>query len=89
MIFFPTNDFLLLKSNQLYTIAKYKASSCCKLRGVIQRCSVKKVSLKILQNSQENSCARLSLSIKLQLKKRLRHKCFAVNIAKLLRTHFL
>ena len=31
-----------------------------------QRCSVKKVFLKILQNSQENTCARVSFLIKLQ-----------------------
>ena len=40
------------------------------LRGsqeaVAQRCSVKKVFLKISQNSQENNCARVSFLIKLQ-----------------------
>ena len=35
-------------------------------------CSIKKVFLEILQNSQENTCARISLSIKL-LNKRLWH----------------
>ena len=35
--------------------------------AVVQRCSVKKVFLKISQNSQENPCARVSLLIKLQL----------------------
>ena len=34
--------------------------------AVVQRCSVKKVFLKILQNSQENTCARVSFLIKLQ-----------------------
>ena len=33
---------------------------------VAQRCSVKKVLLEILQNSQENTCARVSILIKLQ-----------------------
>ena len=33
---------------------------------VTQRCSVKKVLLKILQNSQENTCTRVSFLIKLQ-----------------------
>ena len=33
---------------------------------VAQRCSVKKVLLEILQNSQENTCARVSFLIKLQ-----------------------
>ena len=32
----------------------------------VQRCSVKKVFLKISQNSQENTCARVSFMIKLQ-----------------------
>ena len=34
--------------------------------AVVQRCSVKKAFLKILQNSQENTCARISFLIKLQ-----------------------
>ena len=33
---------------------------------VVQRCSVKKFFLKISQNSQENTCARVSILIKLQ-----------------------
>ena len=53
----------------------------------------KKVFLKISQNSQENEniCARVSFLIKLQvrpatlLKKRLWHRCFAVNFPKFLR----
>ena len=52
MIFSPTNEFPLIESCQLYIIAKYKASSCCKIEVVIKGCSVKKVLLKILQNSQ-------------------------------------
>ena len=39
------------------------------LEAVFRRCSIKKLSLKISQNSQENTCARLarvSLLIKLQ-----------------------
>ena len=58
--------------------------------------SCKKVFLKISQNSQENTCARVSFLIKLQakvaglrpatlLKKGLWHKCFPVNFAKFLR----
>ena len=50
------------------------------------------VFLKILQNSQESTCARVSFLIKLQLpalfKKRLWHRCFPVNFAKFLRTLF-
>ena len=34
--------------------------------AVVQRCSVKKVFLEISQNSQENTCARVSFLIKLQ-----------------------
>ena len=53
------------------------------LGTVARRCSVKKMFLKILQNSQENTCTRVSL-----LKKRLWHWCFPVNFVKYLRTHF-
>ena len=42
MNIFPTNDFSLLESCQLYILAKYKASSCCKIKAVIQTYSVKK-----------------------------------------------
>ena len=80
--FFSTNDFSLPESCQPYIVAKYKASNCCKIEAVIQKCSVKKMFLKILQNSQENPCARVSFLIKLQLKKTLWHRCFPVNIAK-------
>ena len=37
-----------------------------KFRGSHQKCSVKKVFLEISQNSQENTCARVSFLIKLQ-----------------------
>ena len=55
------------------------------IEAVVQTCSVKKMFLEISQNSQENTCARVSFLIKLQawpatlLKKRLCHKCFPVN----------
>ena len=46
--------------------------------------------LEILQNSQENICARISFLIRLQAEaKRLWHRCFPVNLAKFLRTPFL
>ena len=87
MIFFsPINDFSLLESCQLYIIAKYKASNCCKIEAAIQRYSVKSVFLKILENSQENPCTRVSFLIKLQLKERLWHRGFPVNIEKFLKT---
>ena len=50
--------------------------------------------LKIAQNSHENTCVGVSFLIKwypwdLQFyQKRLRHRCFPVNVAKLLRTPF-
>ena len=84
--FFLTKDFSLLESCYLYIITKYKASSCCKIEAVIQKGSVKNGFLKILQNSKKSPCARVSFLIKLQLKKRLWHRCFPVNIAKFLRT---
>ena len=66
--------------------------------AVAQRCSVKKVFSEILQNSQENNCARAPFLMKVQalglrpaalLKKRLWYRCFLVNFAKFLRTSFL
>ena len=38
------------------------------LEAVVQTCSVKKVYLNISQNLQENTCARVSFLIKLQVK---------------------
>ena len=67
VIFFPTNDSSLLESCQQYIIARYKASNCCKIEAAIHRRSVKKLPLKILKNSQENPCARVSF-LKLQIK---------------------
>ena len=61
--------------------------------AVIQRCSVKNVFLIISQNSQENTCARVSFLIKLQackfIKKETLAQAFPVNFAKFLRTTFL
>ena len=37
-----------------------------KLEAVVRRCSVKNLFLEILQNSQENTCARVSFLTKLQ-----------------------
>ena len=60
----------------------------------MRRCYAKQVFLKLWQNSQENTCAGVSLIIKLQaqpatsLKKRLRHRYFPVNFAKFLGTPF-
>ena len=66
----------------------------CNFNKVAQRCFVKKF-LENSQNSQKNTCARVSFLIKLQalaatiLKKRLQHLCEPVNFAKFLRTPFL
>ena len=48
--------------------------------AVVQRCSVKKVFLKISQNSQENSCARLFLNKE--------DSCTSEKLEKFLRTSF-
>ena len=60
-------------------------------RSSHQGCPMKEVFLKISQNSQENTCARVSFLIKLLdlLKNRLWHSCFPVDFAKFLRTPFL
>ena len=62
-------------------------------KAVSRSCSVKKLFLKISQNSQESACLGVSgLRSATLLKTRLWHKCFSVNIAKFLghllhRTH--
>ena len=62
--------------------------------GGHQRCSIRKIFLKISQYSQENTCARVSFLTKLQawpatlLKKRLWHTCFHVKFAKFLITFY-
>ena len=48
------------------------------------RCSIKKAYLKILLNSQESTCFRVSFLIK----NRLWHKCFLMSFANILRTSF-
>ena len=62
------------------------------LEAVVQRCSVKKVFLEILQYSQENTCVRVSFLIKLQacnfIKKETLAQVFSVNFVKFLRTPF-
>ena len=63
--------------------------------AVVQRCSVKKMLLGVSQNSQENTCPRVSffnkvagLSPATLSKKRPWHMCFPANFAKFLRTSF-
>ena len=55
---------------------------------VTQMCSVKNVFLIISQNSQENTCARVSFWVSL-LKKRIWHRCFPVKFVKFIRKSFL
>ena len=64
--------------------------------AVVWGCSVEKMFLEILQNSQENTCTRAFFLKKIAghkpatlLKKWPWHRCFPVNFAKLLRTPFL
>ena len=62
-------------------------------RSSYWRCSIKKMFLKALLNWQENTCAKDSFLIKLQvckfIKKKPWHRCFTVNFEKSLRTPFL
>ena len=60
----------------------------CNTEAVVRRYSVEKVFFEILQNSQENTCARVSFLINF-IKKRLWHCCFSVNLAKFLTKPFL
>ena len=56
-------------------------SICVRQKVVIRRCSIKKVFLKISQNSSESTCARVSF-----LWKELRQNCFLVNFMKFAKT---
>ena len=54
-------------------------------RNSHQRCSIKRLFLKISQYSQQNTYVRVCNFIK----KRLQHRCFPVSDPKFLRTHIL
>ena len=65
--------FLVMWENslirRLMLISKFMALQTRKqmiVKAVAQRCSVKKVFLEISQNSQENTCARVSFLLKFQ-----------------------
>ena len=64
-------------------------------RSILKEVFCKKGVFRNSQNSQENTCVRIFLKIKLQteacnfIKKKLLHRCFSVNFAKFLRTPFL
>ena len=72
------------KSFQLQVF--FQAISPSVQEAVAQTCSVKKEFLEISQNSQENTCARVSPAT--LLKKRLWHRCFPVNFVKFIRASF-
>ena len=93
--------FLFHKINQYeecsyQTVSKNAGAAVrkCSLEAVAQRCSVKKLFVEISQNSQENTCARVSLlscrprSATL-FKRRPCFLVFPVNFAKFGRTPFL
>ena len=57
-----------LEKNLLKTTLTREGDLCYLVsEAVVQRCSVKKVHLKISQNSQENTCTRVSFLRKLQV----------------------
>ena len=56
--------------------------SDCLTEAVVRRCPLKNVCLKILQNSLENTCSRSQANS--LLKKRLWHRYFPMNFAKVL-----
>ena len=85
---------------QSYSLSKIRTNSkfikCAE--AVTQICSVKKVFLTFLQNSQENTCARASFFNKVLglrseacnlIKNIIWHRDFPVNFAKFLKTYFL
>ena len=78
-------NFLLLLFTPLICICPFLEEF--PQEAVVRRCSVKSVFLKILQNSHENTCARVTFFNKLaHLQERLWYKCFPINFAKFLRT---
>ena len=70
----------LLSEKKLSESSKNTFIETFKTEAVIQSCSPKKVFLKVSQNSQENTCARVSfLRHATLLKKTLWHRCFPVS----------
>ena len=57
---------ILMKSLNLHPFPSLRLYYYENTEAVVQRCSVKKLFLKISQNSQENTCARVSFLKKLQ-----------------------
>ena len=90
---FPPTTHMWLQNT--YIKDKFLASGILYTEAVTLSCSVRKVFLEILQNSQGNTCARVSSLIKLQveacnfIKKEAVAQAFSVNFAKFVRTPFL
>ena len=86
---------LVFIDNSLHCLKEMRSLILLKIDAFVQGCSVKKVFLEVLQNSLENTCARVSFFNKVEglkpatLLKRDWHMCFPVNFVKFLRTPFL
>ena len=81
---------ILMTLSQLFNMILGTHSITPKTEAAVQKCSVKKVFLEISQNSQENTCARVTGIRPVTLfKKRLWRRCFPVNCVKFLRTPFI
>ena len=59
-------ELCLSNHSQFLWVFQKKRLNPLSAEAVVWRCSIKKVFLKILQNSQENTCARVSFLTKLQ-----------------------
>ena len=64
-MFTITLTYAQKKSSEYYGKSPKKVLDGAHLEAVVQRCSVKKVFLTLSQNSQENTCARVSFLIKI------------------------
>ena len=85
---------IYFKGNQLKQINFFVIAYT--LEAVVQRCSIKKVSLEISQNSQENTCCQslffnkvADLTPSTLLQKRLWHRCFPANFYEISKNTFL
>ena len=63
---FLVKEYMETKSFKMINFRQQTISSAVSREAVAQRCSVKKVFIEISQQSQENTCARVSFLIKLQ-----------------------
>ena len=79
---------------KIYVIMKLSIFLNTDTEAILQRCSVKKVFLEILQNSQQNTCARVSFLITLQaevcnfIKKETLAQVFSCEFCKISKTTF-